>query len=110
MRRTHLLLFLFVSSVLFAQTTQIQEIQFQSVPDPLKLPADLYLGAFCENSAAYAGGIVVCEKDKVSGGLFRSAPAALRGPSASVYNFRNQFDSDLDDRWVLISAALLDRC
>jgi hypothetical protein len=28
----------------------------------------------------------------------------------SVYNFRSQFESDLDDRWVLISAALLDRC
>src|SRR5438445_774531 len=41
MGRIHVLLYLYMSSSLFAQQPQIQ---FQSVPDPLKLPAHLYLG------------------------------------------------------------------
>jgi hypothetical protein len=36
MRRIHLLLFLCISSFVSAQQTQVPEIQFQSVLDPLK--------------------------------------------------------------------------
>ena len=44
MRRIHLLLFLCTASCLFAQQPQVPEIQFQSIPDALRLPADVYLG------------------------------------------------------------------
>lgn len=44
MVRIHLLLLLCISSSVFAQQLQVPEIEFQSAPDPLKIPADLYLG------------------------------------------------------------------
>src|SRR5207302_11455715 len=44
MRSSLILFFLSVTSFLFAQPSRVPEIQYQSVPDLLKLPPDLYLG------------------------------------------------------------------
>jgi len=44
MRSSLILFFLSVTSFLFAQPSRVPEIQYQSVPDVLKLPPDLYLG------------------------------------------------------------------
>ena len=44
MRSSLILFFLSATSFLFAQPSRVPEIQYQSVPDFLKLPPDLYLG------------------------------------------------------------------
>ncbi|PYX61813.1 MAG: 6-bladed beta-propeller, partial [Acidobacteria bacterium] len=43
MRSSLILFFLSATSFLFAQPSRVPEIQYQSVPDFLKLPPDLYL-------------------------------------------------------------------
>src|ERR1700730_5080763 len=44
MKRFMFVLFFFLTGSLFAQQTHVPEIRFQSAPDFLKLPDNLYLG------------------------------------------------------------------
>ena len=73
----HLLLFLYMSSFLFAQQPQVPEIQFQSVPDPLKLPADLYLGEAAGVAVNSKGHIFVLSRGNSTGPAYGAAAAQL---------------------------------
>jgi hypothetical protein len=72
MRRIHLLLFLCISSFVSAQQTQAPEIQFQSVLDLLKFPADLYLGE--------AAGVAVNSRGQIFVLSRGNSPARLTEP------------------------------
>src|SRR5579864_3823996 len=72
-----LLLFLYVSSFLFAQQVQVPEIQFQSIPDPLKLPADLYLGEAAGVAVNSKGHIFVLSRGNSTGPAYGAAAAQL---------------------------------
>ena len=73
----HLLLFLYMSSFLFAQQPQVPEIQFQSVPDPLKLPADLYLGEAAGVAVNSNGHMFVLSRGNSTGPAYGAAAAQL---------------------------------
>src|SRR6478609_8872898 len=77
MIRIHLLLLLCVSSSLFAQQMQVPEIPFQSVPNPLKLPADLYLGEAAGVAVNSKGHIFVLSRGNSSGPAYGAAAAQL---------------------------------
>ena len=77
MRRIHLLLFLCISSSLFAQQPQVSEIQFQSIPDPLKLAADLYLGETAGVALNSKGHIFVLSRGNSTGPAYGAAAAQL---------------------------------
>src|SRR5205807_10593653 len=77
MGRIHLLLYLYMSSCLLAQQPQIQ---FQSVPDPLKLPADLYLGEAAGVAVNSNGHIFVLSR----GNSTICTPGLMRTPSRSI--------------------------
>jgi hypothetical protein len=77
MLRIRLLLFVCVSSSLFAQQAQVPEIQFQSVPDPLKLPADLYLGEAAGVAVNSKGHIFVFSRGNSTGPAYGAAAAQL---------------------------------
>ena len=77
MGRIHLLLFLYLSSSLYGQQPQVPEIQFQSVPEPLKLPADLYLGEAAGVAVNSKGHIFVLSRGNSSGPAYGAAAAQL---------------------------------
>jgi hypothetical protein len=77
MGRIHLLLFLCISSFVSAQQTQVPEIQFQSVPDPLKFPADLYLGEAAGVAVNSRGQIFVLSRGNSTGPAYGAAAAQL---------------------------------
>ena len=77
MVRIHLLLFLYMSSSLLAQQTQAPEIQFQSVPDALKLPAGLYLGEAAGVAVNSKGHIFVLSRGNSTGPAYGAAAAQL---------------------------------
>ena len=77
MRRIRLLLFLFMSSSVYAQQPQVPEIRFQSVPDALKLPADLYLGETAGVAVNSKGHIFVLSRGNTSGPAYGAAAAQL---------------------------------
>ena len=77
MRRIHLLLFLCVSSSLFSQQPQVPEIQFQSVPYVLKLPANLYLGEAAGVAVNSKGHIFVLSRGNSTGPAYGAAAAQL---------------------------------
>src|SRR5215468_5407489 len=77
MGRIQLLLFLYLSTSLFAQQSQVQEIPFQSVPDLLKLPADLYLGEAAGVTDNSKGHIFVLSRGNSTGPAYGSAAAQL---------------------------------
>ena len=77
MRRIHLLLFLCTSSCLFAQQPQVPEIHFQSVPDVLKLPADVYLGETAGVAVNSKGHIFVFSRGNSTGPAYGAAAAQL---------------------------------
>src|SRR5262245_48744624 len=72
-----LLLFLYLSTSLIAQQPQLPEIQFQSVPDPLKLPADLYLGETAGVAVNSKGHIFVLSRGNSTGPAYGAAAAQL---------------------------------
>src|SRR5437868_6189496 len=74
MGRIHVLLYLYMSSSLFAQQPQIQ---FQSVPDPLKLPAHLYLGEAAGVAVNSKGHIFVLSRGNSTGPAYGAAAAQL---------------------------------
>src|SRR5262252_3857984 len=77
MRRIHLLLFLCVSSSLFAQQPQVPEIEFQSIPDALKLPPDLYFGEVTGVAVNSKGHIFVFSRGNTTGPAYGAAAAQL---------------------------------
>jgi DNA-binding beta-propeller fold protein YncE len=77
MGRIHLWLFLYMSSFLFAQQPQVPEIQFQSVPEPLKLPSDLYLGEAAGVAVNSKGHIFVLSRGNSTGPAYGAAAAQL---------------------------------
>ena len=77
MRRIHLLLFLCMSTYLLAQQSQVPEIQFRSIPDPLRLPADLYLGEAAGVAVNSKGHIFVLSRGNSTGPSYGAAAAQL---------------------------------
>jgi hypothetical protein len=77
MRRIRLLLFLFMSSSVYAQQPQVPGIRFQSVPDALKLPADLYLGETAGVAVNSKGHIFVLSRGNTTGPVYGAAAAQL---------------------------------
>ena len=77
MGRIQLLLYLYLSTSLFAQQPQVPEIQFQSVPDPLKLPADLYLGEAAGVAVNSKGYIFVLSRGNSTGPAYGASAAQL---------------------------------
>src|ERR1700728_3153065 len=77
MRRIRVLLFLFMSSSVYAQQPQVPEIRFQSVPDALKLPADLYLGETAGVAVNSHGHIFVLSRGNTTGPAYGAAAAQL---------------------------------
>ena len=77
MARIHLLLFLYVCSCMFAQQPQVAEIPFQSVPDFLKLPTDLYLGEAAGVAVNSKGHIFVLSRGNSTGPAYGAAAAQL---------------------------------
>ena len=79
MKPMSLLLFVFVTvagSVL-AQQQQAPEIQFQSIPDPLKLPSTLYLGEAAGVALNSKGHIFVLSRGNTTGPAYGAAAAQL---------------------------------
>ena len=77
MRRIHLLLSLCMSSFLFSQQSQVLEIQFQSVPDFLKLPTDLYLGEAAGVAVNSRGHVFVLSRGNTTGPAYGAGAAQL---------------------------------
>ena len=79
MRRLHILLVLCMSGTFFAQQMQVQvpEIQFQSIPDLLKLPPDLYLGEAAGVAVNSRGRIFVFSRGNTTGAAYGAAAAQL---------------------------------
>jgi hypothetical protein len=77
MRRIHSLLFLYIYSSLFAQQPQVPEIQFDSVLDSLKLPADLYLGEVAGVAVNSKKHIFVLSRGNTTGPAYGAAAAQL---------------------------------
>ncbi|HKU24332.1 MAG TPA: peptidyl-alpha-hydroxyglycine alpha-amidating lyase family protein [Candidatus Sulfotelmatobacter sp.] len=77
MRRIQVLLFVYLSSLLFAQQPQVPGIQFQSVPDLLKFPADLYLGEAAGVAVNSKGHIFVFSRGNSTGPAYGAAAAQL---------------------------------
>jgi hypothetical protein len=77
MRRIRLLLLVCVSSSVFAQQLQVPEIEFQSLPNPLKFPADLYLGEAAGVAVNSKGHIFVLSRGNSTGPAYGAAAAQL---------------------------------
>lgn len=77
MRRILLLVLLFDASFLLAQQTQAPEIRFRSVPEFLKLPADVYLGEATGVAVNSKGHIFVLSRGNTTGPAYGAAAAQL---------------------------------
>ena len=77
MRRIHLLLFLYIANSLFAQQPQVPGIPFQSVPNLLQLPADLYLGEAAGVAVNSKRHIFVFSRSNTTGPAYGAAAAQL---------------------------------
>jgi hypothetical protein len=75
MKHSIIVLFLFVAAPLFAQ--QPPEIRFNSVPNFLKLPADLYLGEAAGVAVNSKGHIFVFSRGSTTGPAYGAAAAQL---------------------------------
>ena len=74
--RMSVLLFLMASSV-FAQQSSVPEIEFRSVPDFLKLPANMYFGEVTGVAVNSKGNIFVLSRGNTTGPAFGAAAAQL---------------------------------
>jgi hypothetical protein len=77
MRRIRLLLLVCVSSSVFAQQLQVPEIEFQSLPNPLKFPADLYLGEAAGVAVNSKGHIFVLSRGNSTGPAYGAAASSM---------------------------------
>ena len=77
MARIHFLLLFCLPSLLLAQQPQAPEIQFQSVAEPLKLPADLYLGEAAGVAVNSKGHIFVLSRGNSTGPAYGAAASQL---------------------------------
>jgi DNA-binding beta-propeller fold protein YncE len=75
MKRSIFILFFFLAAPLFAQ--QPSEIRFQSVPDFLKLPPDLYLGEVAGVAVNSKGHIFAFSRGSTTGPAYGAAAAQL---------------------------------
>jgi len=113
MRRALFLLFLALTSFVFAQQPQVPEIQFQSVPNFLKLPADLYLGEAAGVAVNSRGHIFVLSRGNTAGPAYGAAAAQLLefaadgkflreiGHNLYAWSFAHAVKVDKDDNiWV----------
>ena len=113
MRRALLLLFLALTSFVFAQRPQVPEIQFQSVPNFLKLPADFYLGEAAGVAINSRGHIFVLSRGNTAGPAYGAAAAQLLefdaegkflreiGHNLYAWSFAHAVKVDKDDNiWV----------
>jgi DNA-binding beta-propeller fold protein YncE len=77
MKRIPLLWLLLMSISALAQHPQVPEIQFQSVPDPLILPADLYLGEAAGVAVNSKGHVFVLSRGNTTGPAYGAAATQL---------------------------------
>ena len=77
MKRICLLLPFLLSISPWAQQPQVQEIQFESVPEALKLPADLYLGEAAGVAVNSKGHVFVLSRGNTTGPAYGAAAAQL---------------------------------
>src|SRR5258708_32291336 len=77
MRLAVLVFFFALTTSLFAQQSQVPEIRYRSVPDFLKLPADLYLGEAVGVAVNSKGHIFVFSRGSTTGPAYGAAAAQL---------------------------------
>ncbi len=77
MRRILVLPFLLAPGFLFAQQPKVPGIPFQSIPDPLKLPPDLYFGEVAGVAVNSKGHVFVLSRGNTTGPGYGAAAAQL---------------------------------
>jgi len=77
MKPIRLLLFFLMSLPALGQQSQVPDIQFQSVPDPLTLPADLYLGEAAGVAVNSKGHVFVLSRGNTSGPAYGARATQL---------------------------------
>lgn len=77
MRRMIFALFLCLTGISVAQQLQVPEIQFQSVPDFLKLTSDLYLGEVAGVAVNSKGHVFVLSRGNSTGPAYGASAAQL---------------------------------
>ena len=77
MKPIRLLLFFLISISALAQQPYVPEIEFQSVPDPLILPADLYLGEAAGVAVNSKGHVFVLSRGNTAGPAYGAAATQL---------------------------------
>jgi hypothetical protein len=77
MKRCALLFILALAGSVFAQERPVPEISFRSVPDFLKLPADLYLGEAAGVAVSSKGDVFVFSRGSTTGPAYGASAAQL---------------------------------
>jgi DNA-binding beta-propeller fold protein YncE len=77
MRRYALVLFFFLAGGAFAQEAAVPEIPFRSVPDPLKLPADIYFGEVSGVAVNSKGHVFVLSRGNSTGPAYGASATQL---------------------------------
>ena len=72
-----LLLILALTGPVFAQKAPVPEISFRSIPDFLKLPADLYLGEAAGVAVNSKGDVFVFSRGNTAGPAYGASAAQL---------------------------------
>jgi hypothetical protein len=106
-------LFVILSFVARAQQTSVPEIKFRSVPDFLKLPADMYLGEVAGVAVNSKGDVFVFSRGNTTGAAYGAAAAQLLefgpdghfireiGHNLYAWSFAHSVKIDAhDDIWV----------
>ena len=75
MKRTLFVSFFLLAATVFAQQPSVPEIRYRSVPDFLKLPADMYFGEVVGVSLNSKGHIFVFSRGNSSGPAYGAAAA-----------------------------------
>jgi len=77
MKRTLFVSFFLLAATVFAQQPSVPEIRYRSLPDFLKLPADMYFGEVVGVSLNSKGHIFVFSRGNTSGPAYGAAAAQL---------------------------------
>lgn len=77
MRSTAFVLFLFVATLSHAQRSTVPEIPYESVPDFLKLPTDVYLGEVAGVAVNSKGHVFVFSRGNTTGPAYGASAAQL---------------------------------